>query len=228
MNGCRYCCGGRYARKSYHNHCQRRDHGHRWHWRRWVCTYNISTASAFVIAGCIPLPNTGINGFITSGAADVLSALGIKLDCDFTLVKQKRGQIAFLMAPRHPQRCAMWHLCARTGCAPSLTCWVRWQTRPWETHYSHVYDRTYCAPFAHVLAELGTTHACRLWCRRHRPNICRRIEKWNRCRIHYFTRRYWLPTATLDVLRGGDGAHNAIYLRARSMARPAPIVISSV
>ena len=68
-------------------------------------TYNISTASAFVIAGCgIPIAKHGNKAVSSqSGAADVLSALGIKLDCDFALVKQAldEANIAFLMAPRH-------------------------------------------------------------------------------------------------------------------------------
>jgi anthranilate phosphoribosyltransferase len=60
-----------------------------------VGTYNISTASALVVAGCgVPVAKHGNRAF---------SALGVNLDCDFKLIEQAivEAKVGFMMAPRH-------------------------------------------------------------------------------------------------------------------------------
>jgi anthranilate phosphoribosyltransferase len=68
-------------------------------------TFNISTASALVVAGCgVPVAKHGNRAFSSkSGAADVLMALGVNIDCDMTIVQRclSEAGICFLMAPRH-------------------------------------------------------------------------------------------------------------------------------
>lgn len=68
-------------------------------------TYNISTATALVVAGCgVPVAKHGNRAFSSkSGAADVLSALGINVEAEFEVVEQalREANIGFLMAPRH-------------------------------------------------------------------------------------------------------------------------------
>ena len=68
-------------------------------------TYNISTAVAFVVAACgVPVAKHGNRALSSkSGAADVLSALGVNIDCDMPLVQKAIWDIGitFLMAPRH-------------------------------------------------------------------------------------------------------------------------------
>ena len=68
-------------------------------------TYNISSASAFVLAGTgQPVAKHGNRALSSrTGAADVLSALGINNECDMSLVQKAINDagICFLMAPRH-------------------------------------------------------------------------------------------------------------------------------
>jgi anthranilate phosphoribosyltransferase len=68
-------------------------------------SFNISTASALVVAGCgIPVAKHGNRALSSkSGSADVLRALGVDIDADFAIVRQCLWEIGigFLMAPRH-------------------------------------------------------------------------------------------------------------------------------
>ena len=68
-------------------------------------TLNISTGSAIVVAGCgVPIAKHG-NSALSSraGAADVLGALGVNIDCDMPLIEKsiREAGIGFMMAPRH-------------------------------------------------------------------------------------------------------------------------------
>src|SRR5271168_3556655 len=68
-------------------------------------SFNISTASALVVAGCgVPVAKHGNRALSSkSGSADVLSALGVNIDADFAIVRRCLWEIGigFLMAPRH-------------------------------------------------------------------------------------------------------------------------------
>jgi anthranilate phosphoribosyltransferase len=68
-------------------------------------SFNISTASALVVAGCgVPVAKHGNRALSSeSGSADVLKALGVNIDADFGIVHRCLWEIGlgFLMAPRH-------------------------------------------------------------------------------------------------------------------------------
>ncbi|MGE5269099.1 MAG: anthranilate phosphoribosyltransferase [Thiohalocapsa sp.] len=68
-------------------------------------TFNISTATALVVAGSgVPVAKHGNRAFSSkSGAADVLTALGVNIDADMAVVRRCLWEvgIGFLMAPRH-------------------------------------------------------------------------------------------------------------------------------
>jgi anthranilate phosphoribosyltransferase len=68
-------------------------------------SYNVSTATAIVVAGCgVPVAKHGNRAASSkSGSADVLSALGVDIEADFEKVEQAihEANIGFLMAQRH-------------------------------------------------------------------------------------------------------------------------------
>ena len=70
-----------------------------------IGTHNVSTATALVVAGCgVPVAKHGNRAFTSkSGAADVLSVLGVDLDTDFKNVERAivEANIGFLFASRH-------------------------------------------------------------------------------------------------------------------------------
>ncbi|HLI11381.1 MAG TPA: anthranilate phosphoribosyltransferase [Alphaproteobacteria bacterium] len=68
-------------------------------------TFNVSTGSALVLAGCgVPVAKHGNRAISSrSGAGDVLAALGVNLDAPFELVERAIAEIGigFMMAPRY-------------------------------------------------------------------------------------------------------------------------------
>jgi len=130
-----------------------------------IGTWNISSATAFVMAGAgIPVAKHGNRAISSkSGAADVLSSLGIHLDAEMGLVQRALDEagICFLMAPRH--HAAMRHVGPiRTELGyrtifnmlgplsnPALV----------KRIMVGVFDRQWLRPFAEALHDLGTTHA---------------------------------------------------------------------
>ncbi|MDA0654246.1 MAG: anthranilate phosphoribosyltransferase [Proteobacteria bacterium] len=67
-------------------------------------SYNVSTATALVVAGCgVPVAKHGNRAMSSKcGSADVLAALGVNIECDAALVqKSLEAGVCFMLAPRH-------------------------------------------------------------------------------------------------------------------------------
>jgi len=128
-------------------------------------TYNISTASSFVVSGAgVPVAKHGNRALSSkTGAADVLSQLGVNLDCEMALVERAvhEAGICFMMAPRH--HTAMRHVGgprAELGTRtifnllgplanPALV----------KRQLVGVFSEDWVEPVAHVLKGLGSTRA---------------------------------------------------------------------
>ncbi|HUK00290.1 MAG TPA: anthranilate phosphoribosyltransferase [Stellaceae bacterium] len=128
-------------------------------------SFNISSAAALVVAGCgVPVAKHGNRKASSlTGAADVLEALGVNINCDLSLVERAIAEagIGFLMAQRHHS--AMRHV------APTR---VELGTRTIfnllgpianpagvTRQLVGVFSRDWVKPIAEVLAKLGTERA---------------------------------------------------------------------
>lgn len=128
-------------------------------------SYNISTAVSFVLAGAgVPVAKHGNRALSSkSGAADVLAALGVRVDADMALVRRAltEAKVTFLMAPRHhsamrhvgPVRVELGTRTLFNILGPlSNPAGARRQLLG-------VFSAHWLEPLAHVLAQLGTERA---------------------------------------------------------------------
>lgn len=128
-------------------------------------TYNISTGVAFVVAACgVPVAKHGNRAVSSkSGAADVLSALGVNIDADMDRVQKALWEcgITFLMAPRHHG--AMRHVGPTRVELGTRTIFnlLGPLSNPAgaKRQLMGIFSREWIEPQAHVLAQLGTEHA---------------------------------------------------------------------
>lgn len=128
-------------------------------------TYNVSTAAALVAAGAGVIVAKHGNRAVTSlsGASDVLSALGVKLDVPPVVVSRAIADagVGFLWAPLyHPAMKAWAPVRADLGLRTILNllgplCNPAEVTR----QVLGVYDRKLVQPIAEVLRKLGSEHA---------------------------------------------------------------------
>jgi anthranilate phosphoribosyltransferase len=128
-------------------------------------TYNVSTAAAFVIAGCgVPVAKHGNRAMSSkSGAADVLSALGVDVEADPRLVARclHEAGTCFLLAPRHHN--AMRHVGPTRKELGTRTIFnlLGPLSNPARVKRQliGVFSPDWVEPLAHVLNNLGHEHA---------------------------------------------------------------------
>ena len=188
-------------------------------------SFNISTASALVVAGCgVPVAKHGNRAFSSrSGAADVLAALGVKIDADIAIVRDCLWQIGicFLMAPRHHS--AMRHVGPTRVELGTRTIFnlLGPLSNPAGTRRQlvGVFAPEWVVPMAEVLGRLGAEHAWVV----HGSGIdelttagTTSVAEFKNGRVIEFEvepEEAGVKPATLDQLKGGEPAHNAALIR---------------
>jgi anthranilate phosphoribosyltransferase len=198
-------------------------------------TYNISTAAAIVVAGSgVPVAKHGNKALSSkSGAADVLTALGVNIDADLSLVERAIAEagIGFLMAPRHhsamkyvgPARVEMgtrtiFNLLGPLSNPAGVT-----------RQFTGVFARDWIEPMANVLNNLGCEGA---WIVHGSdgldemtttgPTFVAELKAGKVMTFEVLPEDAGLGVASPEDLKGGDGAHNAKALTAVMDGEPGP------
>ncbi len=190
-------------------------------------TYNISTAAAFVVAGAgVPVAKHGNRALSSrSGSADVLAALGVKVDADLALVRTClfENKISFLMAPRHHN--AMRHVAgARTELGTrTIFNLLGPLANPAGTtrQLMGVFHARWVEPIAAVLGKLGAHHA---WVVHGADGLdeltttaASHVAEWKNGAVRCFEvtpEQVGLPRSAPEALKGGDAIENARALKA--------------
>ncbi len=189
-------------------------------------TLNISSAAAFVVAGTgIKVAKHGSRSLSSkSGAADVLSELGINLDCSFNIVQKALDDngICFLMAPRHhvamkhvgPARVELGIRTIFNLLGPlSNPAFVKRQM-------VGVFDKRWLRPFAEALNKMGSSNA---WIIHGRDGLdevslseVTDVVQLKDGIISEYTidpEEYGFKKNTLESIKGGDPKYNAVELK---------------
>ena len=188
-------------------------------------SFNISTASALVVAGCgVPVAKHGNRALSSkSGSADVLTALGVNIDADLAIVRQCLWEIGlgFLMAPRHhsatrhvaPTRVELgtrtiFNLLGPLS-SPALA----------RRQLVGVFAPEWVRPMAEVLGRLGAAHAWVV----HGDGLdelttagVTTVAAFEDGEVRTFEvvpEDFGLPRARLEDIRGGEPRHNADLMR---------------
>ena len=188
-------------------------------------TLNISTGAALVVAGCgVPVAKHGNRALSSlSGAADVLAALGVNIDCDMDLIEKgiNKAGIGFMMAPRH-------HSATRHVAGPRVELATRTifnllgplsNPAGVKKLLVGVYAREWVEPIAHVLGNLGAERA---WVVHGSdgldeltttgPSFVAAFEHGTVTTFETKPEDVGLKLSSIEDLKGGDSEYNAAAL----------------
>ena len=190
-------------------------------------TYNVSSCSAFVVAGAgVPVAKHGNRAFTSkSGSADVLAALGIGLELSIEKLEQAlvEANVCFLMAPRHHG--AMRNVAGpRVELAPNRTIFnlLGPMSNPATVtrQLVGVFDRRWLKPVAEALGTLGLERALVVHGQDGMDELTTTTKSWAAsleggkvAEIEIAPEDVGVKRASLAELKGGDAAHNAAAIR---------------
>jgi anthranilate phosphoribosyltransferase len=196
-------------------------------------SYNISTCASFIVAGAgVPVAKHGNRALSSkSGAADVLMALGVKIDLAPEQIAQciREAGIGFMFAPAHhpamkhvgPSRVEMgtrtiFNLIGPLSNPAGVT-----------RQMVGVFARTWVEPIAEVLRTLGSTRA---WVVHGSdgldeitttgPTYVAELKDGTIRTFEIAPESFGMARAAPEALKGGDGAANALALRAVLAGEP--------
>jgi anthranilate phosphoribosyltransferase len=198
-------------------------------------SFNISTATGLVVAGAgVPVAKHGNRAFSSkSGAADVLTALGVNIDCDMAIVQRCLNEIGicFLMAPRHhgatrhvgPTRVELGTRTIFNLLGPLSN------PAGAKRLLVGVFAPEWVRPMAEVLGRLGAEH---VWVV-HGSGMdelttagTTAVAEYKDGKLRSFEvtpEDAGLPRATLDDVKGGEPAHNAALMRGLLAGEKGPL-----
>jgi anthranilate phosphoribosyltransferase len=190
-------------------------------------THNISTCAAFVVAGAgVPVAKHGNRSISSrSGSADVLTALGVNIDCEPEQIASCIAQcgLGFMFAPAH--HAAMRHVAHIRTALGTRTIFnlLGPLANPAGTKYQivGVFAEQWVEPVANVLGLLGVERA---WVVHGSDGLdeltttgVSHVAALDRGRVSTFLvspKNAGLPEAKPADLRGGDAQENAAHIRA--------------
>jgi len=198
-------------------------------------TLNISTGAALVVAGCgVPIAKHGNRALSSrAGAADVLTALGVNIDCDMALIEKsiREAGIGFMMAPRH-------HSATRHVAGPRVELATRTifnilgpLSNPANVDrlLVGVFAREWVQPMAEVLGKLGARKA---WVVHGSdgldeltttgPTYVAALEDGKVTSFEVSPADAGIAVAKPEDLKGGDAKQNAAAMRAMLDGEPSP------
>jgi anthranilate phosphoribosyltransferase len=199
-------------------------------------THNISTCAAFVVAGAgVPVAKHGNRSISSrSGSADVLAALGVKIDCaPETIARCIEGcGLGFMFAPAH--HAAMRHVAKIRTELGTRTIFnlLGPLANPAATKFQivGVFADKWVEPIAHVLRLLGVERA---WVVHGADGLdeltttdVSHVAVLDRGEVSTFKispRNAGLPDARPADLIGGDATENAAHLRAVLQGNHGPL-----